>query len=258
MFYQQENFSKSYHFRIRKHDGFIIGAHIHEFSEWLFVEKGVADIRINRKAYRIPEKHLIFIPPNYVHEYACVDTKVICAVFSNDFIPLFFQKLGSRKLLCEPIDFSQKEEIIRALYEADTTEPIRLCGWLNLIAASVMENARLLDGEPADSVLYQKVVSYLSEHYAENITLLSLSRTFGYNEKYLSSALHSLTGVNFRRLLDMYRIEQAKKLLLRHGELKVTDIAFQCGYSALNTFNRAFKAFTGRTPSQYKNRPLNE
>jgi YesN/AraC family two-component response regulator len=121
-----------------------------------------------------------------------------------------------------------------------------------LIGARVIENAKFTEGKQTDGVLYQKVISYLSEHYAENITLSSVAKTFGYNEKYLSHTLHTLTQMHFSHLLSLYRIQAAKRLL-EGGEYKnITEIATACGFSALNTFHRTFKETVGITPSEYR------
>ena len=87
MEYQNENFSGIYDFRCRFHDGWQIEKHIHEYSELLYCAKGSCVVCVNRKRIVLAEKQLIWIPPNYIHEYERTDARLICAVFSNDFIP---------------------------------------------------------------------------------------------------------------------------------------------------------------------------
>ena len=103
----------------------------------------------------------------------------------------------------------------------------------------------------ADELLYQKVITYLSTHFREDISLKSVARSFGYNEKYLSHSLHSLTGIHFSKLLSLYRIEYAQKLL-QEQSLAISQIATECGFSAINTFNRTFKEAIGNTPLEYR------
>ena len=86
----------------------------------------------------------------------------------------------------------------------------------------------------------------------ENVSLRAIAEKFGYNEKYLSHSLHSLTGMHFRHLLAYYRVEQAKELLSQKQDIPIAQVALQCGFSALNTFNRVFKCTTGVTPTQYR------
>lgn len=248
--YQNENFGGSFDFRCRWHDGFFVEAHLHGYSELLYAKQGAAEITVGGRPCRIPEGYFIFIPPNCLHEYAC-RTEVICAVFSGDLIPLFFKALAGRYLIPEPTEAAQLKDTLEKLPLLSPQDPVLLSGYLNLICAQVLKNARFDSHPPTDSLLYQQVMTYLSAHYAENITLKTLADKFGYNEKYLSHSLHTLTGMNFRRLLSLYRVEHAKQLLT--GESKsISDIALASGFSALNTFNRVFKSFTSQSPSQYR------
>ena len=252
MIYQHENSLKSYDFRSRYHDGYIFSAHLHEFSEYLYVKTGTADVYINGKYIKVPEKHLIFIPPNYIHEYKAENAKVVCAVFSNDYIPVFFNQLGNRQIICTPVFAGENEHIIEKLYSNKNYSPLIVSGYLSLILNNVILNSNFTTSEYTDGVLYQQVVSYISRHYTENITLKSISKKFGYNEKYLSSTLHKLTGINVRKLISLYRVNKAKELLSISNS-DVSNIALNSGFSAINTFNRTFKELVGVTPTEYKN-----
>lgn len=252
MLYQHENSSKNYDFRSRHHDGFIIGAHLHEFSEIFFVKEGDADVVINGKPLTIPKNHILFIPPNYIHEYKTESSKVFCAVFSNDYIPVFFNALGNRQLICKPIDLSDSLYIIEKLYQVDKTKPLLISGYLSVILDKVINLSKFSTNEYSDGVLYQQIISYVSRHYTENITLKSIAKRFGYNEKYLSNTLHKLTGINIRKLISMYRVNKAKELL-SISKSDIIKIAHDSGFSAINTFNRTFKELTGVTPTEYKN-----
>lgn len=251
MIYQNENFGGSYDFRCRRHTRFVVEPHLHEYSELMYVVDGVAEVSINGKPQQVPKRHLLLIPPNFVHEYACEQTNLICAVFSNDLIPLVFREIGNRRLIPSPVDVSDMADIFEDLPSADVKNAVLLSGYLNLICDRVIRRSEFAPYQSSDSILYQKVISFLSENYTADITLKSVANTFGYNEKYLSHTLHDLTGINFRTLLCLYRIDHAKKLL-RDPTVSISQVAFDSGFSAVNTFNRMFKSFTGMTPTAYR------
>ena len=79
-----------------------------------------------------------------------------------------------------------------------------------------------------------------------------VARHFGYHEKYLSHALHSLTGIHWSQLLEYYRVNHAKRLLLEAPPLSVTEVALESGFSAMNTIHRSFKKLTGQTPLAFR------
>lgn len=252
MRYQIENFGGEYDFRCRIHYGWNINANLHEYSELLYCKKGEGSVTVNGTAIPIREGQLIWIPPNYVHQYDCENTEVVCAVFSNDLIPLFFKVQAGRYFCASAVDMQDLSPILDEFYKLGKEDLCTVSGYLNLICAKVLRSSKFDSGRHNDGVLYQKVISYISEHYTEDITLSVIATIFGYNEKYLSHALHDLTGIHFRQLLTFYRIGYAKKLLESDTQSDITTIAMKSGFSAINTFHRAFKEMTGMTPLQYR------
>ena len=252
MKYHIENFNGTLDFRSKFMKNWSVELHLHEYSEILYCKKGSGTVQINGRCVRLCEGEFIWIPPNYVHQLAFAEAEIVCAVFSNDFIPLFFSAIGEKRLIVSPIFADELSSVISELYLLQRDQYLKICGILNLIAEKVIEHSRLEESGFMDGILFQKVVVYISTHYAEEIKLSRLAKLFGYNEKYLSHALHSLTGIHFSQLLAFYRIEHAKKLLSEKNAKSVTTVALESGFSATNTFHRAFLKHTGMTPLQYR------
>ena len=253
MEYQNENFNGEYDFRSRFHKGWHMYANIHEYSELIYWQKGSGYVTVNKKTIFLREGELVWIPPNYIHQYAFQNAELVCAVFSNDFIPLFFSATEGKRLVVSAIPADELSSVLENLYLLKIDQRLKICGILNLIAQKVIEYSQLEETNCMDGVLFQKVVTYLSTHYTEEIKLCQLAKLFGYNEKYLSHALHSLSGVHYSQLLAFYRIEHAKKLLSQQPQKNITTVAMESGFSAINTFHRAFSKHTGMTPMQYRN-----
>lgn len=252
LYYQKENFSGTYDFRCRFHNDFIIESHIHEYSEILYCQKGNCDILINGKMVHLEDNEFVFIPPNYIHQYNLVDVDVICAVFSNDFIPLFFKFAKDKNLVITKFGAAELKNIFEMLPKIDKSKTILIMAYLNLICNKVIENVFFEKHTFADGILYQNVISYLQKNFTEDISLKQIANIFGYNKKYLSTVLHSLTGMHFSDLTAMYRVEYAKELLTKNSELSIAEISGKCGFSAINTFNRQFKKLTSMAPTQYR------
>ena len=252
MEYQNENFNGEYDFRSRFHNGWHMNANLHEYSEIIYCQKGSGYVTVNGKPIFIQEKELVWIPPNYIHQYDFDSAEVICAVFSNDFIPLFFKKLNKRYFCPSAIGMAEMSDVLKTFPEIKKEDSLRISGYLNLIAAIVIEESSFEKTRQTDGILCQKVFSYLAENFAENISLSQLARDLGYNEKYLSYTLHNLTGIHFRKLISFYRVNRARSLLINCKEMSISAIATTCGFNALNTFNREFKAIVGITPSEYR------
>lgn len=252
MIYQTENFNGAYDYRSGSHKGWHVEEHIHEYSEILFCKEGEGTATVNGRRLCLRAGQFLFLPPNYIHKYEFPRAHVICAVFSNDFIPLFFKELGGRFLLISPMEAKELAPILAALPTLGSGDRLTLCGNLHLICAKALRSVPAAAPARSDGILYQKVVSYLSEHYTEDVSLEKVARLFGYHRKYLSHTLHSLTGIHWSQLLEYYRVNCAKRLLEGDLPLSVTEVALKSGFSAMNTFHRSFKRLTGQTPLAYR------
>lgn len=72
------------------------------------------------------------------------------------------------------------------------------------------------------------------------------------NASYLSQLIRQKTSKTFSDLLNDARMKQAA-LLLKNPEAKIYHIRTQIGYVNPNNFARAFKAYWGVTPTEYRN-----
>ncbi|MGR5063233.1 helix-turn-helix transcriptional regulator [Photobacterium sp. DNB22_13_2] len=57
-------------------------------------------------------------------------------------------------------------------------------------------------------------------------------------------------GTNYRQVLEQYKQEKAL-LLLSQPNINLTDIAFRLGFADLSSFSRAFKSWTGYSPTHF-------
>lgn len=65
-------------------------------------------------------------------------------------------------------------------------------------------------------------------------------------------------NTNFSDFINSYRIELAKSKLgsSSYEHIKISEIAYECGFNSLSSFNTSFKKLTGTTPSQFRNNSL--
>lgn len=257
IYYQNENVGNSYECKIGVHENWYISPHIHEYSEFAFSKERETCIYVDKKRYMVPVNHLIYIRPNQVHEYSEETSSVLCcSVFSNDFNPLFSTLTFGSELENPVIDFSDHLDLLKEYENTDPCDIMKVCGLINLICDVVLKKGNWISTKKTERRQQglRQIVDYISIHFREDIRLVDLAKKLGYHEKYLSSTLHSLTGMNFREFLATHRVNYAKKLLTNCtcNHLSISEIAMECGYSSIYTFNRMFLKLTGVTPSKFK------
>ncbi|MBZ0270043.1 helix-turn-helix domain-containing protein [bacterium] len=73
---------------------------------------------------------------------------------------------------------------------------------------------------------------------------------------HLSQAINRESEWSFLELVNRYRVEEAKRMLLDPGSrnLTVLAIGFEAGFNNKASFNQAFKRYAERTPSEFRKR----
>ena len=92
-------------------------------------------------------------------------------------------------------------------------------------------------------------------HKTEGLTIGGFAAHVGVPEHRLRRAIHTQMGYrNFTEFLNDLRVDEAKSLLSDpdQARLQIAQIAYDAGYASLATFNRAFRARTGQSPTDFR------
>jgi AraC-like DNA-binding protein len=114
----------------------------------------------------------------------------------------------------------------------------------------------------ADQTLIDALMRLMADernYRHDNLTIGALAARLKTPEYRLRRLINQRLGYrNFNVFLNNHRIEEAKAALAdpAQAEVPVITIAMDAGFQSLGPFNRAFKAMTGVTPTEY--RRLNE
>lgn len=96
-----------------------------------------------------------------------------------------------------------------------------------------------------------RICQYIYQHYDENITLNDLSQMEHLNSFYLSHLIKELTGMSFRDLLCLARVEMSEILLLDTDD-SVSSIAKAVGFSTTAYYEKFFTHWFRHTPSEHR------
>ena len=116
-------------------------------------------------------------------------------------------------------------------------------------SASEFENAA--SRNRAEPVAIWKARKYIDEHSREEVSLTRVAKAVNMNANYLSENFKQVTGIKFVDYVAHVRFKNACDLL-RNPRLRISEIAFAVGFQSLSQFNRVFKKFAGRSPTQYR------
>ncbi|MGI6326816.1 MAG: helix-turn-helix domain-containing protein [Saccharofermentanales bacterium] len=99
--------------------------------------------------------------------------------------------------------------------------------------------------------LLQKAIRYINENYEQEITLNDISSHLNISPFYFSRLFSMSIGLTFKRYLNTLRVDKAHRLITASNR-PITEIAFECGFNSIRTFNRVFSEIRGSTPSSLR------
>jgi AraC family transcriptional regulator len=97
----------------------------------------------------------------------------------------------------------------------------------------------------------KRVAEFIQVHLAEEISLTALAKIVDLSLYHFARAFKQSFGAPPHRYHMACRMDRARSLLQR-PELSVTQIGIQIGFRETSSFTRAFRKFTGLTPTEYR------
>ncbi len=97
----------------------------------------------------------------------------------------------------------------------------------------------------------------MDRDYAQPLDVAALARTASMSVAHFSRRFREAYSETPYSYLMTRRVERAKALL-RRGDLSVTDVCFEVGWSSLGSFSTRFTELVGESPSSYQARSHDE
>lgn len=186
--------------------------------------------------------------PNQLHSFTTLSQSLFNIVI---FSPKIIGDFAARYPGCIP-----KQPIshpgIFTIEELLICNPFEQRAFLYHICAQYSEKTSTIKNPGLDEpILLRRILTFVGEHYQYSCTLQELSAHLGYEYTYLSKYFIDKMKLSYTAYLNQVRIRQAC-VLLRDKERPIVDIAIQCGYNTIRTFNRNFYSMIGKTPKEFR------
>lgn len=144
---------------------------------------------------------------------------------------------------------SQSAELEKLLKKLDTS--LSIPDFFGEVKKVTKELHGLLTDDHSEN-LQAAMLHFVEFNYKDpTLSRQSFAQHFRISEDYTSKFFKQHTGYNFSEYVVRVRMEAACKLIAEN-KYKVEQIATAVGYNNDISFRRAFKAYTGMTPREYK------
>ncbi|MBE6593281.1 MAG: AraC family transcriptional regulator [Ruminococcaceae bacterium] len=240
--------------------------HFHRNYEILIVISGICKCEINNRSYTLSKGQAIFICPLMPHNFELSENSVIRRVNFNDAIILTFDRALNGRLPIDPVfklNESTFEYVIKMLDELFGSDSgaiaritphqkrMRVKGLLYLLCGELGLHTDLTE-KPKFDALAIEITEYIANNFTKDISLKDVAREKGYNYQYLSRIFNRTLNTNFKKMLNLYRLQQAYTLLL-DTDLPISRIAFDSGFQSIRAFNQVCQDVYKKTPKQLRN-----
>ena len=257
-----------FHYRQPKPGG--VDVHHHDFYEVYFLLDGEVEYWIDGRILKMSPGDLLLINPMELHRPILTEStknyERIVVWINKEYL----ESLGGGSL-CGCFDPNQPDhtnlirltpaqrtgvtallgELVRESYSREFGSELSAQGLLLQFMVRLNRLARHTE-QPEQSrqqsALVRQVLSYISEHLSQSISLEDLADRFFVSKYYLSHTFSREVGVSLYRYIMLRRLLLARQLL---GQgMPAGKVSESCGFSDYTSFYRAFKSEYGISPRE--------
>ena len=244
--------------------------HDHSAVEILLTLEGMVTYTIEDKIYQVRKGEILIVPPDTLHSLSMgegssrylflFESDAIMAMRDLKAMASYFHKpfhlrdgsdahVRIRELLLRAREAYEKREMMwNTMCYSCILRVYATLGqrYLSGIRPRTGDNLRNMDSEVITAVL-----TYINNHYREELSLEDVAKFAGFSRYYFSRSFKRQTGYSFKDYLCQKRLQVAMDLLIRTNR-SMRDVAIESGFGSVATFNRVFREKKGCTPTQYR------
>ena len=219
-------------------------------SKWAIVIKyeGETIYTSNKKSYLSNIHNIIILPKGCSYEWQCT--------LSGHFSIIEFEsELVCNDIFSLPVNNSEKTlKLFRELeYKRTLRHPMYEIESIRNVYSILLMLIQLIPKKylPADKISkINPALEYIANNYNKNIKNDVLANLCNLSTVYFRKLFTEIMGTSPISYVHELRIKKAKEML-KSDYGSITDIAQSLGYLNIYDFSRAFKKYTGISPSKY-------
>ncbi len=229
--------------------------HFHQCAEVAYVKCGVMLGLVSGQEIAIRSGQIAVIPPYAPHTFSTPDSSlVIVAVIPMSFVPAIFNRFQNQNFSQILIETPPPALtfLINQLYQScehgsrETQQGLSQALLGLLLDLYGIEQSAL--GSSSDII--HQIMTYMQNHYPEDITISSLSTQLDYSASRISHLLQEQLHTTFTDYLNLLRCRHAATQILSDKK-DMLEIISSSGFNSVSTFYRVFRKTYKMTPAEY-------
>lgn len=236
-------------------------SHYHEEIEIAYVDKGEARAYCERTEISLKSGDICVFMPGEIHGFCkgCENNIYIIKIKADSYVEkVSFDTLKPVRNKISAKD-ENYDEIAKIIFEMRLEYTEKKKGYefairalKNKVLAYILRNVPLTEAERGRNLyLLNKVSKFVEENFAKKIKLDDVAEYCHLSKYYFAHVFKRLTGMVFSEYLALFRVEKSM-ILLRCTDENMTEIALECGFGSVRSFNRVFAENMKIAPLSYR------
>lgn len=242
------------------------GNHSHSAIELIFVKSGAISCHIEDECIKAYAGDIILINSEVIHFleskstgdilYIQIDINEYNAYYSCEetgYINEFLTKTNAVRYLLEKEDGELHgilKNILNELSKKEKHYEEYVKAYIFMLSAFMYRNAMLSEAHCGAEKI-RAVTEYIEKSYMYPISLELLAENTAFGKFELCRIFKKITGGTVVEYINYVRLKKAE-LMLKNSEKTISEIAFECGFSSIQYFNKVFKKQKGCSPKTYR------
>lgn len=250
-------------------NGLNLYTHYHRELEILCIRSGRGTAYIDDECYGVEEGDILFINSGQLHGIVGDDEEksgFVAVVFAPEFFGELDAVAGKyvipvlNKSVHIPTYIKGNKELIgymSQLYEKKgdifcelKIKSIMFKVWELLISKGEKNRGNIKDINFEEIKI---IIDYIKNNYQKNITLSQMAELIHVSRAYFCRKFTKIAGISPVEYLIRVRIENSC-IMLKNTDMRIGDIAMECGFSGFSYYSEVFKRVMGCTPREYRDR----
>ena len=259
-----------FHYREPRGEG--VQVHHHDFYEVYFLLDGDVEYWVDGSIYRLRPGDLMLINPQEFHRpivtgdtaiyeriVLWINQEYLENLAQNRFLSRCFDKASpTHTNLLHPSAAARASlhdrlaQLVREYYSnepgADTCATGLFLQFMTEVNRMALRADARREAQQESSPLVSRVLTYIREHYRDELSLDALAQQFYVSKYHLSHEFSHEVGIGVYRYILLHRLSMARQLLASGGS--PGEVCVHCGFKDYTSFFRAFKAEYGISPRE--------
>ena len=246
-------------FASARHTNVVCPRHLHDTMEIVLVTSGTLHMEIGEVSCRIRAGQGAFIPPFTLHSFEQgIPNTCHVLMFSGELVTYFHQHCKTHIASTPLFTPSQESFTLAQVLLPDSVNdaaPLRAQAVLAPLCHEICTQCGFAPRALPPQDTFSRALDYIHTHFTEPLTAEQVARKVGLHPVTLSKGFRRSTGLPFNTYLNYLRCSHAA-ILLKSSGCTASEAAFTAGFGSIRSFNRAFIATYGVTPTEYRAAPI--